>query len=132
MTFLPHHRMKCGACGLRAGEHPRRVGSIQGVCSGFEPLVKEVKRPEDSRQIAEEHAVGVRGDLPSSKPADAVDRILKATACVSASYDTDARAVARVLVRHFGDEAEAIVDRLPTFIEHVRHEKVRGRKPRNK
>lgn len=62
-----------------------------------------------------------------SAVADAVDRILKSTASASASYDTDARAVARVLVRHYGDEAEAIVDRLPTFIEHARAEKVRGR-----
>jgi len=58
-----------------------------------------------------------------SKPAEAVDRALKGTADASSSYDTDARAVARVLLRHYGDEAEAVVDRLPTFLDHARLER---------
>jgi len=55
-----------------------------------------------------------------SKPAEAVDRALKSTADASSSYDTDALAVARVLVRHYGDEADAIVDRLPSCLVHAR------------
>jgi hypothetical protein len=48
-----------------------------------------------------------------------VDRALKKNVA-SASYDTDALEIARVLVRHFGDEAEAIVDRLPACLVHAR------------
>lgn len=56
---------------------------------------------------------------PGARAAPAVDRALKKNA-VAASYDTDARDIARVLVRHYGDEAEAVLDRVPSHIVHVR------------
>ena len=43
-------------------------------------------------------------------PASAIDRALRKTAGQAGkTYDQDARAIARVLVRHYGDEAEAVL-----------------------
>ncbi len=56
--------------------------------------------------------------------APAIDRALRKTAdepC--ASYDTDARAIARVLVRHYGDEAEAVLKRAAEFLDEARRMK---------
>jgi len=53
----------------------------------------------------------------------AVDNALKKNAA-AASYDSDALEIARVLVRHYGDEAEAVLDRIPSCLVHVRLKKV--------
>jgi hypothetical protein len=52
-----------------------------------------------------------------------VDNALKKNAA-AASYDADALEIARVLVRHYGDEAEAVLDRIPSHLVHVRLKKV--------
>ena len=44
----------------------------------------------------------------------AIDRVLKKNADAAGSrqgYDLDAEAIAKVLVRHYGDEAEAVLKR---------------------
>jgi len=61
----------------------------------------------------------IAGGETASKAAPAVDKALRKNAA-AASYDTDAREIARVLVRHYGDEAEAVLDRVPSHIVHVR------------
>ena len=58
--------------------------------------------------------------------AHAVDRQLrKNTEAASATrgYDLDARAIARVLVRHYGDEAEAVLKRAMAFLDEARRSK---------
>lgn len=53
-----------------------------------------------------------------SGAAAAVDRALKKTASdTMASYDGDAEAIARVLSRHYGDEAGAVLDRARHFLD---------------
>ncbi len=64
------------------------------------------------------------GVTPSSGTSAALDRALRKTAdkpC--ASYDLDARAIARVLVRHYGDEAEAVLERAAEFLDEARRTK---------
>jgi hypothetical protein len=52
------------------------------------------------------------------KGAEAIDRALKKTASdTMTSYDGDAQAIARVLSRHYGDEALAVLDRARHYIE---------------
>jgi len=46
----------------------------------------------------------------------------------AAGYDSDALEIARVLVRHYGDEAEAVLDRIPSHLVHVRLKKVAASK----
>lgn len=54
----------------------------------------------------------------SSKAAGGIDRALKKTAGETmTSYDADARAIARVLSRHYGDEAQAVLDRARHFLD---------------
>lgn len=56
----------------------------------------------------------------------AIDRALrKNTEKVSSSksYDLDAEAIAKVLVRHYGDEAEAVLKRAVHFIDEARRPK---------
>jgi hypothetical protein len=57
----------------------------------------------------------------SDTPA-ALDRALKKTA-PEASYDRDAHAIARVLVRHYGDEADAVLKLAIERLGDVRKEK---------
>jgi hypothetical protein len=38
----------------------------------------------------------------------------------AASYESDAEEIARVLVRHYGDEAEAVLERIPGYLASVR------------
>ena len=54
----------------------------------------------------------------------ALDRKLHATSNETAKgYDLDARAIAKVLVRHFGDEAEAVLKRAAQFLDEARKAK---------
>jgi hypothetical protein len=54
----------------------------------------------------------------------AVDRALRKNAdAVGKGYDLDARAIAKVLVRHYGDEAEAILKRTMAFLDEARRAK---------
>ena len=54
----------------------------------------------------------------------AIDRKLHATAdAAGKGYDLDARAIAKVLVRHYGDEAEIILKRVAQFLDEARREK---------
>ena len=54
----------------------------------------------------------------------AVDRALrKNSGVVVKNYDLDAEAIARVLVRHYGDEAEAVLKRVPMFLDRARRAK---------
>lgn len=56
----------------------------------------------------------------------AVDRALRKSADEAGSrkgYDLDARAVARVMVRHYGDEAEAVLKRVAMFLDEARRAK---------
>jgi hypothetical protein len=54
----------------------------------------------------------------------AVDRVLRKNAdAAGKGYDLDARAIAKVLVRHYGDEAEIILKRVGLFIDEARREK---------
>lgn len=54
----------------------------------------------------------------------AVDRALKKTAPEAGKgYDLDARAIAKVLVRHYGDEAEAVLARVQMFLDEARRTK---------
>lgn len=54
----------------------------------------------------------------------AVDRALKKnTNAAGKGYDVDARAIAKVMVRHYGDEAEAILKRTAAFLEEARRPK---------
>jgi hypothetical protein len=49
----------------------------------------------------------------------AIDRVLKKNADAAGSrkgYDLDAEAIAKVLVRHYGDEAEAVLKRAMEWI----------------
>jgi len=58
--------------------------------------------------------------------AAAIDRTLRKTADAAGSrkgYDIDAEAIARVLVRHYGDEAEAVLKRATMFLDSVRRAK---------
>lgn len=51
----------------------------------------------------------------------AIDRVLKKNADRAGNgYDVDAEAIAKVLVRHFGDEAEAVLERTKAFLDSVR------------
>jgi hypothetical protein len=53
--------------------------------------------------------------------AAAIDRKLRASADgAGRGYDLDARAIARVLVRHYGDEAEAVLKRALMLLDNVR------------
>jgi hypothetical protein len=56
----------------------------------------------------------------------AIDRVLKKNADVAGSrqgYDLDAEAIAKVLVRHYGDEAEAVLSRAVQFLDDARRPK---------
>lgn len=56
--------------------------------------------------------------------AAAVDRALRKNAdAVGRGYDLDARAIAKVLVRHYGDEAEAVLARAEAFLDEARKAK---------
>jgi len=56
--------------------------------------------------------------------AAALDRALKKTTPeVGKGYDLDARAIAKVLVRHYGDEAEAVLKRAKEFLDEARRVK---------
>jgi hypothetical protein len=51
----------------------------------------------------------------------AVDRALRKNSGVMAkNYDSDALAIAKVLVRHYGDEAEAVLKRVGPFLDEAR------------
>jgi len=67
---------------------------------------------------------GNGGNEAASKAAPAIDRALRKNAA-AASYATDAKDIARVLVRHYGDEAEAVIDLLPSELVHAR---IRGKR----
>jgi len=51
----------------------------------------------------------------------AVDRALKKVA--EPSYENDAQAIAKVMVRHYGDEADAVVKRVLERLPEARKEK---------
>lgn len=54
----------------------------------------------------------------------AIDRKLHATApAAGKGYDLDALAIAKVLVRHYGDEAEAVLKRVAMFLDEARRAK---------
>lgn len=54
----------------------------------------------------------------------AVDRALrKNSGVVVKNYDPDALAIARVLVRHYGDEAESVLKRVGAFLDEARRAK---------
>lgn len=54
----------------------------------------------------------------------AVDRALrKNSGVVVKNYDPDALAIAKVLVRHYGDEAEAVLKRAGLFLGEARRAK---------
>ena len=58
--------------------------------------------------------------------AAAVDRQLRKNTEVMAkarSYDPDAHAIAKVLVRHYGDEAEAVLKRAIAFLDEAQRAK---------
>lgn len=56
--------------------------------------------------------------------APSIDRALrKNTDLVGKGYDVDARDIAKVLVRHYGDEAEAVLARAKLFLDEVRRTK---------
>lgn len=58
--------------------------------------------------------------------AAAIDRALRKNADAAGSrkgYDLDAEAIAKVLVRHYGDEAEAVLKRALQLIDNVRRAK---------
>jgi len=58
--------------------------------------------------------------------AAAIDRVLRKNAFEASTrkgYDLDARAIAKVLVRHYGDEAEAVLKRATMFLDEVRRAK---------
>lgn len=60
------------------------------------------------------------------RSAAAVDRQLRKNTEVMAkskSYDPDARAIAKVLVRHYGDEADAVLKRAIQFLDDERKPK---------
>lgn len=55
--------------------------------------------------------------------AAAVDRRLRKNTEIMAearNYDPDAIAIAKVLVRHYGDEADAVLKRVLTFLDEAR------------
>jgi hypothetical protein len=54
----------------------------------------------------------------------AIDRALrKNTEAAGENYDLDAEAIAKVLVRHYGDEAEAVLARAAEWLPAVRRTK---------
>lgn len=54
----------------------------------------------------------------------AVERALhKNTEAAGKGYDLDAKAIAKVLVRHYGDEAEAVLKRAAQFLDEARRAK---------
>jgi len=58
--------------------------------------------------------------------AAAVDRALRKNAPAASTrkgYDLDAEAIAKVLVRHYGDEAEAVLKRAAQFLDEARRAK---------
>jgi len=60
------------------------------------------------------------------KTAAKIDRKLRATADAASAkkgYDLDARAIAVVMVKHYGDEAEAVLKRAAVFLDDARKEK---------
>lgn len=50
-------------------------------------------------------------------------RLNTVEASSSKGYDVDARDIAKVLVRHYGDEAEAVLERARAFLDEVRRAK---------
>jgi hypothetical protein len=59
----------------------------------------------------------------SAAPA-AIDRVLRKNATEDCkSYDLDAEAIAKVLVRHYGDEAEAVLARAVEWLPATRRTK---------
>jgi hypothetical protein len=69
-----------------------------------------------------------RGGCPACKAevasgtAGAVDRDLKKNAD-SASYETDARSIAKILDRHYGDEADSVLSLVADLLRKVKKEK---------
>lgn len=56
----------------------------------------------------------------------AIDRALRKNtekASSSKGYDLDAEAIAKVLVRHYGDEVEAVLKRVVHFLDEARRPK---------
>jgi hypothetical protein len=56
----------------------------------------------------------------------AIDRKLNKTSAEDSTrkgYDFDALAIARVLVRHYGDEAEAVLEKAAQFLDEARRAK---------
>lgn len=61
---------------------------------------------------------------PKSGGPAAVDRVLKKNARDDTkNYDTDAHAIAKVLVRHYGDEADAVLKQAIERLGEVRRTK---------
>ena len=69
-----------------------------------------------------------RGGCPACKAeeasgaAGAVDRALKKNSD-SASYETDARSIAKILDRHYGDEADSVLSLVTDLLREVRKAK---------
>lgn len=60
----------------------------------------------------------------SANAAMAINRKLHATSSTAGKgYDVDARAIAAVMVRHYGDEAEAVLKRAAVFLDDARKAK---------
>lgn len=68
------------------------------------------------------HARRIEGGVVNT--ALAIDRKLHATApAAGKGYDLDALNIAKVLVKHYGDEAESVLKRVGAFLDEARRAK---------
>jgi nitrogenase molybdenum-iron protein alpha/beta subunit len=66
---------------------------------------------------------GGDSEAPAAGPS-AVDRALRKNSdAAGKGYDIDARAIAKALVKHYGDEAEAVLKRAAQFLDEARRAK---------
>lgn len=82
------------------------------------------EQPE--RDVALEPASEERPMRRMRRTGKKIDKALEANteaASATRSYDLDAQAIAKVLVKHYGDEAEAVLARAAEFCEGSRRTK---------
>lgn len=91
------------------GVAPPKAGSAPGPTRSLTPTGRYRLRTVEVRETG----------APS-----AVDRKLRATADEAGKgYDLDARAIAKTMVRHYGDEAEMVLKRVALFLDEARKAK---------
>lgn len=77
-----------------------------------------------AKKLLVDEGGNVLGELAAASSAPSIDRALRKNVdAAGKNYDLDAEAIARVLVRHYGDEAETVLARAAEWLPAARRMK---------